>query len=601
MIHPEAWLRLISKHQARQRVLHGRACTLQVEYDHGLIEVLRGKKYGTTSLSYFHECFPMPAPLLIMFFSLLGYAAVAWIMVGRELSRGRRIGLILIPLLPGLWGAVQLGSMLKTESNSGLTSSLITGSSLIAAVAMLFCAALIAVFTSLLQRCRKREQVMTAMAAELRFEEAQLHLLVASVSGVLWQRSPHTWQYLSMSPQADGFLGYKEWEWLSDATFFRERVHPKDLGRVQAAWRSSAAEVKRYQVEFRFQKKDGTYAMICEDGVTLPDASGKLTTCGVLKDISERHAQAEMQKRLHKQQVDAAHEAGKSEIAKSVLHNIGNVLTSLNVSVKLHVEKLAGSRGANLGKAARMLKEHEADLADFIQMHPQGRRLPGYLITLSDHLAEESRQLYLDAMSMMQHIEHMKDVISLQQVHGRASQVDAAVDLASLIEQSLALEGDVLRDREIQIERHFADMPPLMLPKNLMLQVLVNLVSNARHAVSAAGVKERRILLYITQPQPGSVMIAVQDTGCGISRPNLLRIFTHGFTTRKDGNGFGLHHAALLVEEMGGTLKAQSDGEGLGASFLLEFPARFAPPALASASRSHITGPLPSLTKSPAS
>ncbi len=543
----------------------------------------------------------MPAPLFIMFFSLLGYAAVAWFMVSRPLSRPMRFVLLLLPLVPGIWGGIHVGATLQTQSKSDVTSSLVTGYSLIAVVTMLFCAALIAVFTSLLQRSRRREQLMTAMAAELRFEEAQLNLLVSSVSGVLWQRSPTNWHYLSLSPQAEGFLGYKEGEWLSDAAFFRERIHPKDLGLVQKAWSRSVAEVKRYQVEFRFQKKDGAYAMICEDGVTLPDATGKLTTCGVMKDITQRHAELEMQNRLHRQQVEAAHEAGKSEIAKSVLHNIGNVLTSLNVSAKLHVEKLAGSRGSNLGKAARMLKEHEADLATFIQEHPQGRRLPSYLITLSEHLAEESRQMYLDAMSMVQHIEHMKDVISLQQLHGRASQVEEAVDLASLLEQSLALEGDVLRDRDIKIERHFADMPPLMLPKNLMLQVLVNLVSNARHAVSATGVQERRILLYITQPQPDAVMIAVQDTGCGISKPNLQRIFTHGFTTRKEGNGFGLHHAALLVEEMGGVLKAQSDGEGHGASFILEFPARFAPMALATATRAHATGPLPSLVKNPAS
>jgi PAS domain S-box-containing protein len=543
----------------------------------------------------------MPAPLFIMFFSLLGYALVAWFMVSRSMSRRMRFLPLLLPLVPGLWGVIQVGATLQTQSKSEVTTSLITGSSLIAAITMLFCTALIAVFTSLLQHSRKREQLMAAMAAELRFEEAQLNLLVSSVSGVLWQRSPKNCHYLSLSPQAEGFLGYKEWEWMSDRAFFRERIHPQDLARVQSAWNNSVTEVKRYQVEFRFQKKDGSYAMLCEDGVTLPDATGKLTTCGVMKDITQRHAQLEMQNRLHKQQVDAAHEAGKSEIAKSVLHNIGNVLTSLNVSAKLHVEKLAGSRGANLGKAARMLKEHETDLSTFIREHPQGRRLPSYLITLSEHLAEESRQMYLDAMSMVQHIEHMKYVISLQQIHGRASQVEEAVDLASLLEQSLALEGDVLRDRDIQIERHFADMPPLMLPKNLMLQVLVNLVSNARHAVSAAGTQERRILLYITQPQAGTVMIAVQDTGCGISKHNLQRIFTHGFTTRNDGNGFGLHHAALLVEEMGGALKAQSDGEGQGASFILEFPARFAPMALAAASRSHTTGPLPSLTKSPAS
>ncbi len=541
----------------------------------------------------------MPAPLFIMFFSLLGYAAVAWFLVCRSMSRQKRFTLLLIPLVPGIWGGIHVGATLQTQPSSHEPASLLTGYSLIAVITMLFCAGLIAVFTSLLQRSRKREQLMAAMAAGLRFEEAQLHLLVASVSGVLWQRCPQSGDYLSLSPQAEGFLGYQEWK--TDAAFFRERVHPKDLVNVRAAWSKSVAGIKRYQVEFRFRMQNGDYAMLCEDGVTLPDASGKLTMCGVLKDISQRHAQLEMQNRLHKQQLEAAHEAGKSEIAKSVLHNIGNVLTSLNVSAKLHVEKLAGSRSGNLGKAAKMLKEHEDDLATFFREHPQGRRLPGYLITLSEHLAEESRQMYLDAMSMVQHIEHMKDVISLQQLHGRASQVEEAVDLASLLEQSLALEGDLLRDREIQIEHHFADMPPIMLPKNLMLQVLVNLVSNARHAVSAAGVMERRILLYITQPQPGSVMVVVQDTGCGISKPNLQRIFTHGFTTRKEGNGFGLHHAALLVEEMGGTLKAQSEGEGHGASFVLEFPARFAPKSLAAAVRTHDTGPLLRPSKTQAS
>jgi signal transduction histidine kinase len=314
--------------------------------------------------------------------------------------------------------------------------------------------------------------------------------------------------------------------------------------------------------------------------------------CGVLKDISQRHAQAEVQMRAHRQQVEAAHEAGKAEIAKSVLHNIGNVLTSLNVSAKLHVEKLAASRGTNLGKAARLLKENEEHLAKFIKESPQGRRLPAYLISVSEHLAEESRQLYMDAMGMVQHIEHMRDVIALQQVHGRASQIEEAVDLAGLFDQSLALEGDVLRDHDIQIERNFADMPPVMLPKNLMLQVLVNLMSNARHAISAAGVKQRRIILSISQPQPGVAALAVQDTGCGISRNNLQRIFTHGFTTRKEGNGFGLHHAGLLVEEIGGKLQAWSEGEGHGACFTLEFPAKFAPPHLA-ASAKVITSTMP--------
>jgi PAS domain S-box-containing protein len=542
----------------------------------------------------------MPEPLALMFSGLLGYAVVAWLFVRHPQATNSRLVLLLLPLFLGIFGAVQFAIMLKKPLTSDDAAPLLTSSCLLAVATMIFCAGLIAVFTSLLQRSQRREQHMAAMAATLRFEEAQLSLLVSAISGVLWQRAPNAWNYLSVSQQAEGFLGYTQEEWMSGTNFFLDRVHPQDQPSLIDAWKNSLSKVKRYTVEFRFQKKDGSYAMLCENGVTLPDAHGQLTMCGIMKDISKRHAQAEVQLRAHRQQVEAAHEAGKAEIAKSVLHNIGNVLTSLNVSAKLHLEKLAASRGANLGKAAKLLKDNEGNLARFIKESPQGRRLPAYLISVSEHLAEESRQLYTDAMSMVQHIEHMKDVIALQQVHGRASQVEEAVDLANMFEQSLALEGDVLRDRDIQIERNFADMPPVMLPKNLILQILVNLISNARHAVSAAGVRERKLILSISQPQTGLAMLSVQDTGCGISRNNLQRIFTHGFTTRKEGNGFGLHHAALLVEEIGGKLQAWSEGEGHGASFTLEFPARFAPPALAASAKT-ITSTMPRPMKGTAS
>ena len=72
------------------------------------------------------------------------------------------------------------------------------------------------------------------------------------------------------------------------------------------------------------------------------------------------------------------------------------------------------------------------------------------------------------------------------------------------------------------------------------------------------------------------MQIAVIDTGIGISPENLTRIFAHGFTTRKDGHGFGLHSGALAAKELGGKLSVESAGLGQGASFVLDLP--FAPP-----------------------
>jgi signal transduction histidine kinase len=199
------------------------------------------------------------------------------------------------------------------------------------------------------------------------------------------------------------------------------------------------------------------------------------------------------------------------------------------------------------------------------------------LVSVSENLEQENRRFYADAHAMVQHIEHMRDIISLQQVHGRTSAFKESVDLASLMEHALLLDGDILLDAELTIERNYADVPPLLLSKNLLLQILVNLISNARHAVSAAGISERRVTLGISPPTDGRVVLSVADTGCGITESNLGKIFTHGFTTRKEGNGFGLHHACLLAEEMGGMLKAESAGRNQGATFYLTLPATEGP------------------------
>lgn len=422
---------------------------------------------------------------------------------------------------------------------------------------------------------KKRAKEAEEIAEELRFTHEQWDNIVRAVEGVLWQRDATTWNFISISEQAEGFLGYSREAWLNGADVFTQWIHPEDLDKVQMTWRELLPFPKKYQIEFRMLAADGSWRWICENGASLKDQSGELTICGLSKDVTSRIQENEARRMLHRQQLEAAHESGKAEIAKSVLHNVGNVMNSLNVSAKLHMEAIAASRAPNLGRAARLLKENQENLAQFIKGTRQGRRLPEYLITVSEHLEEENRRLYNEAMAMVHHIEHMRDIITLEQVNGRTSAFEEQVDLAGLVEQALALEGDILMDNEILIERNYADVPPQWISRSQFLQVLVNLVSNARHAVCTSGISgPRRISLGIQPPKHGWITISVADNGCGISRTNLARIFTHGFTTRKDGNGFGLHHAALLVEEMGGRLRAESEGEGHGAVFTLELPLR---------------------------
>src|SRR6185503_8262435 len=115
--------------------------------------------------------------------------------------------------------------------------------------------------------------------------------------------------------------------------------------------------------------------------------------------------------------------------------------------------------------------------------------------------------------------------------------------------------------------------PVVTTDKHKVMQILINLVRNAKHACDDSGCTDKIILVRITADEPG-VKISVVDNGVGIPAENLLRIFNHGFTTRKTGHGFGLHSGALAAKELGGSLHVQSDGPGHGATFVLELPCK---------------------------
>jgi signal transduction histidine kinase len=114
-----------------------------------------------------------------------------------------------------------------------------------------------------------------------------------------------------------------------------------------------------------------------------------------------------------------------------------------------------------------------------------------------------------------------------------------------------------------------------------MLQILVNLLRNAKYACDESGSPGKQVTVWIKEVGSDRVRVEIADNGVGIPPENLTRIFSHGFTTRKHGHGFGLHSSALAAKDMGGTLTVQSEGVGKGATFILELP--LAPAILAEA------------------
>ncbi|WP_214509332.1 ATP-binding protein [Pseudomonas brassicacearum] len=266
----------------------------------------------------------------------------------------------------------------------------------------------------------------------------------------------------------------------------------------------------------------------------------------------------------------AARQAGMAEIATNVLHNVGNVLNSVNISADMVTRKLRTSKALGLGKAVQMMNEHAEDLGDFISHDEKGKLLPGYLNQLVDALAVEQQSMTEELGQLTKSVDHIKEIVSAQQSYAGTSTIAETVQIKELIEDALRMNASIIAARQITVVRNFAETPLLLLDKHRVLLILVNLIKNASRAMDDKPELAHQIILQSEMPQADTLVIKVIDNGEGIAPENLTRIFAHGFTTRKDGHGFGLHSCVLAAMEMGGSLEAHSDGPGTGATFTLK-------------------------------
>ncbi|HEY5043266.1 MAG TPA: PAS domain S-box protein [Verrucomicrobiae bacterium] len=320
---------------------------------------------------------------------------------------------------------------------------------------------------------------------------------------------------------------------------------------------------------------------VCPDGSSIWHMTTKLPwhnqdgeiigTFGNSKDISDlKNAEARIEA-THKQLLDTSRQAGMAEIATNVLHNVGNILNSVNVSASVVVDSLKKCKIGNVTKVAAMLREHEHDLGSFITSDTKGRQLPAYLGQLAEQLLADQKAAIAELDLLVKNIGHIKEVVAMQQSYARVSGVKEIINVRDLVEDTLRMNAGALARHHVEVIREFEDVPPINVDKHRVLQILVNLIRNAKHACQDSERADMQLTVRAANSE-GRIKISVSDNGIGIAPENLTRIFNHGFTTRKDGHGFGLHSGALATKEMGGSLTAHSDGVGKGATFTLELP-----------------------------
>jgi len=277
---------------------------------------------------------------------------------------------------------------------------------------------------------------------------------------------------------------------------------------------------------------------------------------------------------LRRQVEDASYKKEMADVASTVLHNVGNVLNSVNVAVHVVHELVHQSSVILVHRIAELLKGHDENWEIFLTQDPKGKRIPLAIMKLGSHLIEEQQAVLKEIEGLVRNIDHVKQIIISHQMMAKSRGMSEPLSVVDLLEQAVELSFQPGDAKWIKIQRDYQVVPAVVTDRHQLLQVLVNLLRNAKQAMQLqVGVEHLLTMRVEGRTDDGlSVVITIQDTGMGISPEHLARMFTRGFTTKHDGNGIGLHSSMVTIHRMGGLLQAHSDGIGTGATLTLTLP-----------------------------
>lgn len=287
----------------------------------------------------------------------------------------------------------------------------------------------------------------------------------------------------------------------------------------------------------------------------------------LISEAKERQGAELKLKEMHQQMLDISREAGMSQIATEILHNVGNALNTTNASISQIHEILSNSRVENLILIGKKL---DAEVSD---SDIEIKEMVTYLLKLSTYISDCFKHIKEEAKNLSVRCEHIKHIIQTQQSVAKKTMITEMASINDLIKQTLELTNSNFTADNIKLQTDFADLPIMLIDRHKLILILTNLIKNSYSSLKSCNKSDRKLSI-ITNMQDKDVVIRVIDNGKGISKENLVNIFRHGFTTKKDGHGFGLHSSANVAKEMGGELSADSPGVDKGATFSLRLPVR---------------------------
>jgi two-component system NtrC family sensor kinase len=290
---------------------------------------------------------------------------------------------------------------------------------------------------------------------------------------------------------------------------------------------------------------------------------------GVLAREFDRMVERVEESRM--QLVDQSFQAGFAELAKGVLHNLGNAMTPISVRLASLTDRLRAAPTADAEQAFAELKQggadaqRRADLEKFL--HLACRELAATLRSSQEDVATITRQTSL-----------IQAALAEQMRSARNEHVIEPVRLTELLAQSLEIVPDSCRARlSIDADDTVRRVGVVRVARTVLRLILQNLIINAADAVRDAG-KDKgklRVSAAIVHEADGRQLhLQCVDDGVGIPAENLERVFENGFTTKspETNHGIGLHWCANAIGALGGRIWAASDGPGSGAALHLLVP-----------------------------
>ena len=354
-------------------------------------------------------------------------------------------------------------------------------------------------------------------------------------------------------------------------------VHPEYRTKIDTAIKHTLETGERYVLELPIRVINGTYRWHYFVGAPLHGSKPPYKHLeGIAMDITERKETEEKLRELNAQIISSAREVGMADVSVSILHNVGNVLNSVNVSSNLLVENLQKSHFKRFFDVCELIRKNQDKLVYYLFEDEKGKLIPQYLIDLADTMREDYAVSCSEVSNINEKIQNIRDIVMAQQSLSRVNAIHEKIRLTDIVKTTLMMVGTQLAEKNVKVVEDYHDVPEIYIDRSRLMQIIVNLLQNAKDALleDSSGKAEKQIIITtkISEDDSSKILLVVEDNGVGISQENIAKIFGYGLKKKKHGHGIGLHSSAISASELGGKLRMESDGVGKGARFILELP-----------------------------